>query len=87
MKIHIKPSLLTALAILAGASGVLAQGTAFTYQGRLLINGNVTNGLYDLRFNLYDALTLGSLVAGPKTNSPVAVSNGLGQQLSAGAPD
>lgn len=54
-----------------------AQGTAFTYQGRLYDGANPANGRYDLRFNLYDALSAGSLVAGPLTNAPVTVSNGL----------
>ena len=34
-------------------------------------------GHYDLRFAIYDAAESGLLVAGPCTNSPVAVSNGL----------
>ena len=58
-------------------STLFAQGTAFTYQGRLQDGAGLANGRYDLRFNLYDALTLGNLVAGPQTNSPVVVSNGL----------
>ncbi len=29
---------------------VLAQGTAFTYQGRLMDGGNSANGNYDLSF-------------------------------------
>jgi hypothetical protein len=54
-----------------------AQGTAFTYQGRLFDAGSIAHGKYDLRFYLYDALSAGSIVAGPLTNSPVTVSNGL----------
>ena len=33
-----------------------AQGTAFTYQGRLNDGANPANGDYDLRFAIYDAL-------------------------------
>ena len=31
-----------------------AQGTAFTYQGRLNDAANPANGVYDLRFAIYD---------------------------------
>ena len=54
-----------------------AQGTAFTYQGRLLDNGAPANGLYDLRFELRDALVAGNPVGLALTNAPVAVSNGV----------
>lgn len=50
-------------------------GTAFTYQGRLNDGGRPANGSYDLKFTLYD--TGPGPVAGPLTNAPVAVSNGL----------
>ncbi len=53
-----------------------AQGTAFTYQGRLNDGGAPANGLYDLRFTTYDADSGGNL-RGLLTNSAVAVSNGL----------
>ncbi|MDR3457653.1 MAG: hypothetical protein P4N60_09420 [Verrucomicrobiae bacterium] len=55
-----------------------AQGTAFTYQGRLNDTGGPANGNYDATFTLYDGATNGSaLVAGPVTNAAVTVSNGL----------
>lgn len=55
-----------------------AQGTAFTYQGRLVSGVNAANGIYDLRFAIYDSTNSpGNLVAGPVTNSATAVSNGL----------
>jgi trimeric autotransporter adhesin len=54
-----------------------AQGTAFTYQGQLQNNGTPANGSYDLTFTLFTANTNGSIVAGPMTNSAIAVSNGL----------
>jgi N-acetylneuraminic acid mutarotase len=57
--------------------GAQAQGTAFTYQGRLNDGANAANGIYDLRFAIYDSASAGLLVAGPSTNSAVAVSNGL----------
>jgi hypothetical protein len=52
-------------------------GTAFTYQGHLNDGSNPAQGIYDLRFTIYDLDSGGSLVAGPLTNSPVSVSNGL----------
>lgn len=54
-----------------------AQGTAFTYQGRLNDGGMLANGRYDFRFAIYDANTNGNLASGFITNSAVAVSNGL----------
>jgi hypothetical protein len=54
-----------------------AQGTAFSYQGRLDASGSPANGSYDLEFTICDALANGSVVAGPLTNSATGVSNGL----------
>ena len=56
---------------------LLAQGTAFTYQGRLNADGQPANGSYDLRFTLFDAASSGSQAGLPITNSATAVSNGL----------
>ncbi len=71
-------TLLAALSLVCSwVLGANAQGTAFTYQGRLLVNGNPTNGTYDLRFTLYDAATGGNLAAGPLTNAATAVSSGM----------
>src|SRR5664279_1627385 len=69
---------LTFLAILNSQLALSqAQGTAFTYQGRLFDSGSPATGQYDLRFYLYDDATAGSIVSGPITNAPVTVSNGL----------
>ena len=65
------------LALLCAANLARGQGTAFTYQGRLDDNGSPATGIYDLQFTVYDLDTGGGIVAGPVTNSPVAVSNGL----------
>jgi hypothetical protein len=64
-------------AVVCAANLTHAQGTAFTYQGRLNAGGTPASGDYDLSFAVYDADSAGNLVAGPITNSPVAVSNGL----------
>ena len=54
-----------------------AQGTAFTYQGRLNNNGAPANGSYDVAFTLYAVNSGGTAITNPKTNSAVAVTNGL----------
>ena len=54
-----------------------AQGTAFTYQGRLSNNGNPASGTYNLTFSLFNANTGGVPIAGPVTNNAVGVTNGL----------
>ena len=45
-----------------------AQGTAFTYQGRLNDGGSPASGSYDLTFALFDAATSGNQVGGTVTN-------------------
>jgi hypothetical protein len=54
-----------------------AQGTAFTYQGRLSAGGNVANGNYDVTFALFPTSAAGLQLGGTVTNLNVAVSNGL----------
>lgn len=62
---------------MATAATARAQGTAFSYQGRLQNNGMPVNGNYDLTFTLYTTNVGGGAVAGPVTDSATAVSNGL----------
>src|ERR1051325_5109347 len=57
-------------------SAVFAQGTAFTYQGRLNDAGSPVNGSYDARFELFNAASGGSAVGSPLTNAATAVANG-----------
>jgi hypothetical protein len=57
-------------------STAFAQGTAFTYQGRLNDGANPATGSYDLRFGLFGSPS-GPLEAAAVTNSAVPVSNGL----------
>jgi len=54
-----------------------AQGTAFTYQGRLNSGGSPATGSYDIAFTLYTTNTSGVAIAGPVTNTAVTVTNGL----------
>jgi hypothetical protein len=70
-------NLLLALAVLAGTQTQLhAQGTAFTYQGRLNSGGSPASGLFDFRFRL-DADPLGSTVLATVTSNAIPVTNGL----------
>src|ERR1051325_12055334 len=54
-----------------------AQTPTFTYQGELTDSGSPANGSYDLTFSLFVASSGGSAVAGPLTNTAVAVVGGL----------
>src|ERR1017187_9891580 len=82
MKIKIQP-LLIALTVLATVSRAFAAAddasTAMVYQGLLSRQTNdVGNYTYDMTFTLFSASTGGSPVAGPVTNTALAVnSNGL----------
>ena len=58
-------------------SPLLAQDPAFTYQGRLLNNGQASSGNYDFQFVLRDAPVNGTQIGGPLTNAPVQVTDGL----------
>ena len=72
-----RAALLLLLSILNPQLSTLAQGTAFTYQGRLNDGANPANGSYDLRFIVYDNGVGGSQQGPVLTNSAIAVSNGL----------
>ena len=65
------------LAVVFSGAEVLAQSTAFNYQGRLNSTGAPASGAFDVRFSLFAMNTNGVSLAGPVTNSAVAVSNGL----------
>ena len=75
MKSHMV-CVLTALCLATGLLPSRAQGTAFTYNGRLNVGGSPANGNYDLRFALCDAVTNGTTIAS-LTNLATGVSNGL----------
>ena len=59
------------------AASAFAQGSAFTYQGRLNANGAPANGSYDVAFTLFATNVTGTAIATPVTNAAVSVSNGL----------
>ena len=67
----------TALCCLS-AIPTLAQVTAFTYQGRLNDGPNPANGIFDLRFGLWNSPDTGnSTQLGLVTNLLTRVTNGL----------
>src|SRR5438105_596423 len=71
--------LLLPLIVLLSTGAALAQGTAFTFQGKLGDSGSPVNGTLDMQFKLFDAAApAGSVQIGPTMNSPlVQVTNGV----------
>ncbi len=61
----------------AALNSVFAQGTAFTYQGLLNINGAAANGTFDLQFKLHPSIAVTNQVAGTITNTAVGITNGV----------
>ncbi|RME44902.1 MAG: hypothetical protein D6791_12070, partial [Chloroflexi bacterium] len=51
-------------------------GTAFTYQGRLIVAGAPANGTFDFQFRLFDAPSAGNLL-GTATFNNLHVADGL----------
>jgi len=73
-------SLALALGLIAawlGCADARAQGTTFTYQGRLIDAGIPATGIYDLRFTIWDSSVGGSQVGFAVVVSPLAVTNGI----------
>jgi hypothetical protein len=76
MKRH--TSYLLALAgMFASLSTLPAQTSAFTYQGRLNLNGSAASGSYDFRFRLASDPAGNSYVGSPFATNAVPVSGGL----------
>ncbi len=76
MKFHVQNALVL-LALFAGVHQAGAQGTAFTYQGRLSSGGNPASGLYDFRFKLYSDALGNTQVGGNSVANAVPTANGL----------
>ncbi len=69
--------LVAAMSIIQSSVGIAApMSKAFVYRGRLGEGGHPANGLYDLRFSLYDTLVNGTLIDFQLTNSSVVVTDG-----------
>jgi hypothetical protein len=80
LKNKLIPLALVGLAILgtpAMFDSAFGQTTAFTYQGRLTLNGTSPGGSLDLTFRLFDDATAGAQIGNTLTNSNLSVSNGL----------
>ena len=60
-----------------GANFARAQGTAFTYQGRLIDGANFAAGIYDFRFKLYSDSLGNTQVGASFLTNAVPVTNGL----------
>jgi trimeric autotransporter adhesin len=71
------PSLLIVFSLLFGTISLHAQGTAFTYQGRLDSDGGAANGSFDFRFRLASDALGSNYVVSPLLTDAVPVSNGL----------
>ncbi|HEX4122558.1 MAG TPA: tail fiber domain-containing protein [Verrucomicrobiae bacterium] len=69
--------LFLAIPIFAGLQRLSAQGTAFTYQGRLDSSGTAASGLYDFRFRLFTDASGNTQAGGTVLTSGVPLSNGL----------
>src|SRR5579885_3472703 len=73
----VAPALLVLLTLNLKPSTALAQGTAFTYQGRLNVNGAPANGSYDFQFRLASNPLANNYIGNAYLTNGTAVSNGL----------
>jgi len=74
---HVAALWLGAALAVASLSPSLAQGTAFTYQGRLADNARPANGSYDLAFSLFPSASGGSRIGAVLSFPSTPVTNGL----------
>jgi hypothetical protein len=74
-----KRLILTALTLLAAAGTALAEpvGSAFTYQGKLAVNGNDASGSYDIQYKLFAAASGGNQVGNTFVAPATPVTGGL----------
>ena len=64
--------------LVVGPQSLRAQGSVFTYQGRILDTGSPANGTnYDLMFSLFNSVTNGSQIGSSVQLFGVTISNGL----------
>jgi hypothetical protein len=57
-------------------NSAFSQATSITYQGTLMDTGNSANGVYDLRFSLYDSVS-GGVQIGSTVDRTLPITNGL----------
>lgn len=60
-----------------GVTEARAQGSAFTFQGRLTSGGSPVYGVYDVSFTLKDSAVGGNSVSTPNVVAPLGITNGL----------
>lgn len=60
-----------------GAPEGRAQGSAFTFQGRLTAGGSPVYGAYDVSFTLKDSAVGGNSISTPNVVAPLGITNGL----------
>lgn len=60
-----------------GVSEAHAQGSAFTFQGRLTSSGSPVYGAYDVTFTLKDSAVGGNSITTPNVVAPLGITNGL----------
>ena len=75
-KVHSFMLFAVAALALCSAETVFAQTTLITYQGKLEFDGVPAAGNYDFRFNLFDAVSGGTLVGDTDDQLNVTVTNG-----------
>jgi hypothetical protein len=71
-----KRILLPVFALFVLVLSAAAQGTAFTYQGRLQESGQAPTGTYDFDFRVFDGAHAGGPVGGPYLTNAVMVTEG-----------
>ncbi|QYO66044.1 tail fiber domain-containing protein [Leptolyngbya sp. 7M] len=63
--------------LLTGAANLLSQTTAFTYQGRLDLNGAPATGTFDFEFLLFGSESGGTQIGSTVSRNGVSVANGM----------
>ena len=69
--------MIAAIIFVIGQMSVMAQTTAFNFQGRLNDGTSPANGKYDLQFRLYDALTGGTQIGSTISQPGTTIINGV----------
>lgn len=69
--------LLLAVAVNFYAAAAEAQTSVFSYQGKLIDGGVPANGSYDMRFRLFDAVTVGSQIGSDAAVNGVQAAGGI----------
>ena len=77
MKTRTLVSLTALLSLLVSLSQAEPLGTAFTYNGRLIVGADPVTGSYDFRFLIYDAASGGTQQGSTVQKDGVSVDNGL----------